>query len=66
LFNYFFTGEKVAEFSIATTSQMYDPRKKTWATEMLKTLGVPTHFLRRSCPADAAGESLADVARSAM
>jgi rhamnulokinase len=45
LFNYFFTGEKAAEFSIATTSQMYDPRKGAWATEMLEKLGLPTHFL---------------------
>src|SRR3954467_9659194 len=35
LFNYLFTGEKRAEFSIATTSQMYDPRQGRWATEML-------------------------------
>ena len=50
LFNYFFTGEKVAEFSIATTSQMYDPRKKAWATEMLNKLDVPTHFLPKIVP----------------
>ena len=50
LFNYFFTGEKVAEFSIATTSQMYDPRKKTWATDMLGKLSVPTHFLPKIVP----------------
>jgi rhamnulokinase len=50
LFNYLFTGEKVAEFSIATTSQMYDPRKKAWATEMMKELGLPTHFLPRIVP----------------
>jgi rhamnulokinase len=47
LFNYLFTGEKVAEFSIATTSQMYDPRKRAWATELLKGLGVPVHVLPR-------------------
>lgn len=45
LFNYFFTGERAAEFSIATTSQMYDPRKREWATGMLTRLGLPTHFL---------------------
>ncbi len=53
LFNYFFTGEKVAEFSIATTSQMYDPRKKAWATDMLNQLGVPTHFLPKIVPSGA-------------
>src|SRR4051794_6432574 len=50
LFNYFFTGERAAEFSIATTSQMYDPRKRAWATDMLKTLGLPTHFLPKVVP----------------
>jgi sugar (pentulose or hexulose) kinase len=50
LFNYLFTGQKVVEFSIATTSQMYDPRKKTWATDLLKDLGLPTHILPKVVP----------------
>ncbi|MFT3786393.1 MAG: rhamnulokinase family protein [Tepidisphaeraceae bacterium] len=45
LFNYLLTGVARAEFSIATTSQMYDPRKKQWATGLLKKLGIPTHLL---------------------
>jgi rhamnulokinase len=45
LFNYFFTGVQVAEYSIATTSQMYDPRRRDWARPMLEALGLPTHFL---------------------
>jgi len=35
LFNFLFTGVAKSEFSIATTSQMYDPRKRRWASEML-------------------------------
>ncbi len=50
LFNYFFTGERAAEFSIATTSQMYDPRKREWATGLLTELGLPTHFLPKIVP----------------
>jgi rhamnulokinase len=50
LFNYLFTGVKKSEFSIATTSQMYDPRKKTWATGMLKGLGLPTKLLPQVVP----------------
>ena len=42
LFNYWLTGEAVSEFSIATTSQCYDPRRKDWAREMLDSLGIPT------------------------
>ena len=50
LFNYLFTGERKAEFSIATTSQMYDPRKGTWADDMLEQLGLPTHILPEIVP----------------
>ncbi|HJN15831.1 MAG TPA: rhamnulokinase family protein, partial [Armatimonadota bacterium] len=45
LFNFWFTGEKVSEFSIISTSQMYDPRKGDWARELLQRLGIPTGFL---------------------
>jgi rhamnulokinase len=50
LFNYLFTGQRKSEFSIATTSQMYDPRRKTWATDMLGQLGVPTQILPEIVP----------------
>src|SRR5439155_15958048 len=45
LFNYLFSGERKSEFSIATTSQMYDPQRRAWAIEMLKELGLPTKIL---------------------
>ena len=45
LFNFYFTGTKVCEFSNATTTQFYDPRKSAWSTELLQGLGLPTHFL---------------------
>jgi rhamnulokinase len=44
LFNYLFTGLRKSEFSIATTSQMYDPRKKDWAWDLLKKLGLPARI----------------------
>ncbi len=44
LFNYWLTGTKVCEFSIATTTQCYDPRKRAWATEMLDSLGIPSYI----------------------
>jgi rhamnulokinase len=50
LFNYLFTGVAKGEFSIATTSQMYDPRKKGWAVEMLKQLDLPSHILPSVIP----------------
>jgi rhamnulokinase len=45
LFNFWLTGRKVSEFSIATTTQFYDPRKHAWATALLEKLGLPTAIL---------------------
>jgi len=45
LFHYWLTGRKATEFTIATTSQMFNVRECRWATEMLTQLGIPTHFL---------------------
>jgi rhamnulokinase len=42
LFNYFLTGEKVCEFTNATTPQVYDPRAGAWAYDMLTKLDIPT------------------------
>lgn len=41
LLNFWLTGTKVCEFSIATTSQAYDPRRRDWAREMIERLGLP-------------------------
>jgi rhamnulokinase len=42
LFHYWFTGRKASEFTDATTTQFYDPRKNNWATGLLEKLGLPT------------------------
>ncbi len=60
LFNYLLTGVRKAEFSIATTSQMYDPRKKTWATDVLKALDLPTRLLPEIVPS---GTTIGPVVR---
>jgi rhamnulokinase len=44
LFNFWLTGRKVCEFSIATTTQCYDPRQRYWAFTLLQRLGIPTHI----------------------
>ncbi len=41
LFNYWLTGEKLSEFTIATTSMLYDPRSDGWATDLAESLGIP-------------------------
>jgi rhamnulokinase len=50
LFNYWLTGRKVCEFSIATTTQCYDPRKGEWAIPLLERLGIPTHIFPEIVP----------------
>ncbi|MFQ6098449.1 MAG: rhamnulokinase family protein, partial [Armatimonadota bacterium] len=45
LFNFWLTGEKVSEFSIATTTQFYDPTGGDWARGMLQRLGVRSDIL---------------------
>jgi rhamnulokinase len=41
LFNYWLTGIAVCEFTNATTTQLVDPIRRTWATELLSKLGFP-------------------------
>jgi rhamnulokinase len=41
LLNYWMTGEKVCEFTNATTTQMVNPQSGTWAASMLDSLGIP-------------------------
>jgi rhamnulokinase len=45
LLNFWLTGGPSCEFTIATTTQFYNPRQQGWATELLQKLGLPTHFL---------------------
>jgi rhamnulokinase len=42
LLNYWLTGEMVAERSIASTSQFYNPVTKDWAYDLLERLGLRT------------------------
>jgi len=63
LFNYLLCGSRKSELSIASTSQMYDPRKRRWATEILEELELPTRILPEIVPsASVLGNLLADVA----
>ena len=44
LFNYWLSGKMVCEFTIATTTQCYDPRKNDWAWQVLEKMGIPTRL----------------------
>jgi rhamnulokinase len=50
LFNFLFTGKKVSEFTIATTTQFYDPIKKGWSKDLFERLGLPFHILPEIVP----------------
>jgi rhamnulokinase len=45
LLNYWLTGELTAEFTNATTTQFIDARTRSWATDLLQALDVPTRIL---------------------
>lgn len=50
LFNYWFTGCKTAEYTIASTSQAYNMQENRWATELLAKLGIPSHIFMEVIP----------------
>ncbi len=41
LLNFWLTGQKVCEFTHATTTQCYDPRQQNWSDSILSALGIP-------------------------
>ena len=46
LLTYFLTGEKKTELSFATTTQLYNPTKKSWDEEIFKLLGIPIAIMQ--------------------
>ena len=52
LFSYALTGKKYSEYTIASTSQMLDARKKDWARELLEKINLPVmrFKMKWDCP----------------
>ncbi len=46
IFNYFLTGEMKNEYTEASTSQLLDPYKKKWDTELMDNLQIPTGIFK--------------------
>lgn len=44
IFNFWLTGEKKAEFTHATTTQLYNPKEKRWCNEIMEKIGIPTEI----------------------
>ncbi len=66
LFHYWLTGTMVNEYTIASTSQMLHAEERTWARELVQTLGIPDKILGRLVmPGTPLGNLRADVASQA-
>ena len=62
LFAYFLTGEIGTEFCEATTSQLVNPKTRTWSKEILDCLGIPSHiFTDIQYPGTLRGRLLPDI-----
>jgi rhamnulokinase len=44
LFNYWLTGNASCEFTNATTTQLVNPRTRSWATSLMDRLGIPSRL----------------------
>ncbi|MCX6344850.1 MAG: rhamnulokinase [Armatimonadetes bacterium] len=63
LFNFWLTGVKANEFTIASTSQMLNPNTGTWATDLLDKFGIPSRILGKIIqPGTVLGKLSASVA----
>ncbi len=63
LFNYFLTGEMRCEYTIASTSQMFDSEKFDWSYDMLEKFGIPTDiFAPMVYPGEKVGVLKAELA----
>jgi len=45
LLNFWFTGVKTTELTVASTGQMVDPNTRSWAIDLLQRLRLPTRIL---------------------
>lgn len=63
LFSYFLTGVANNEYTIASTSELLDARKRDWSWETIRALGLPEHiFGKIVMPGCVRGKLRGDVA----
>ena len=63
LFNYWLTGEVGCEYTDASTTQLMNPRTRTWATELMDQLNLPSRLAAPIIePGSIVGRVRADVA----
>lgn len=51
LFNYILTGQRQTEYTIASTTQMLNAKKRNWSSRILTKLGIPGRILTDITPA---------------
>ena len=62
--SFILTGNKVSEYTNATTTQLVDPETKDWNYEIIKTLGYPEKIFKPLCkPGTYVGELKPDIAK---
>ena len=62
LLRYFLTGEKLSEFTNATTTQLYNPVEDRWDAELLGRIGIPASWFGDVArPGAAAGQLRASL-----
>lgn len=62
LFNYILTGQKKSEYTIATTTQLFDYQKRNWNYDLIRTLQLPEHlFAPLIVPGEIVGELTTDL-----
>ena len=66
LLAFFCTGEMHSEYTISTTTAMYNPTLKDWNRETIRRLGIPERILQPiAAPGTLCGELLPSVAAAA-
>ena len=50
LFNYWLSGEKGCEYTIATTTQLLDAQTRSWANDLLSALDIPNDLFPEIVP----------------
>lgn len=65
LFRYFLTGDKSAEFTDATTTQLLNPRDNMWSAELIDAIKIPRDIFPKIIPpATIVGKCLPETAES--
>ena len=63
LFNYFLTGRKISEYTIASTSQLLNAQTREWDDRLFAKLGLPLHIMAPIVhPGTVIGQLLPEIA----